>query len=165
MRQQPPINALPTGILGFLGIKNGGRYPQHLGETLTPVWDLANLYLEANAQYTDDAGTINADGEVRVFTVPEGQVWWVSELVGYITTGAGESLDAFALTRFASGPVQWLSITPGIAVPANQDSAILVMDRPRFLQPGEGLGFEAYGGAYAGVIDWQMGIRFTVLPT
>lgn len=161
----PPINAQPLGILGFLGIKNGGRFPQHFGDNLQPVWDLSQLYLDCRAIYTDDAGTIAADGEVRVFTVPDGEIWYVSEYTVYLTTGAGDTLDSLSLTRFASGPIQWLSISDGVPVAASIDSTILHMDRPRILQSGEGLGFEAYGGAFTGTMDWQAGIRYTRLTT
>lgn len=44
-----PLNRQPEGLLDFLGIKNAGRYPQTLGEQLTPVWDLQNWYLQFNS--------------------------------------------------------------------------------------------------------------------
>ena len=43
------LNAQPVGLLDFLGIKNGGEYPQQLATTLAPTLELLALY-EANSQ-------------------------------------------------------------------------------------------------------------------
>lgn len=50
LEQPPPLNVQPTGLLSFLQIKNGGRYPQYLRDELLPVWDLARHYEACNAE-------------------------------------------------------------------------------------------------------------------
>lgn len=45
----PPINAVPEGLLGFLGIKNGGRNPRNLIDNVQPTFDLWMHYLWSNS--------------------------------------------------------------------------------------------------------------------
>lgn len=52
----PPLNIQPTGLLDFLQIKNGGQYPQHLGTTLAPAWDLRQHYEYVNASVQPPTG-------------------------------------------------------------------------------------------------------------
>lgn len=44
-----PLNLQPIGLLGFLGIKNGGEYPQELVNVLSPTWDLMRHYTALNS--------------------------------------------------------------------------------------------------------------------
>jgi len=43
----PPLSAIPKGLLAFLGIRNGGQYPQTLNPVLQPTWDLQEHYENA----------------------------------------------------------------------------------------------------------------------
>ena len=45
----PPLNIQPNGLLGFFDIKNGGRYPHQLGDTLQPQLELLRWYVAANS--------------------------------------------------------------------------------------------------------------------
>lgn len=45
-----PLNKQPLGMLGFLGIKNGGENPVELTRDLRGVWDLSPLYLLGDEQ-------------------------------------------------------------------------------------------------------------------
>lgn len=45
----PPINLIPSGLLDFFGIKNGGEYPQSLSNQLQPVLEMMRWYVAANA--------------------------------------------------------------------------------------------------------------------
>ena len=47
---EPPLNVQPIGLLDFLDIKNGGRYPQYLENVLLPTWDLRDHYEVTNAR-------------------------------------------------------------------------------------------------------------------
>lgn len=49
LTRPPPLTAIPKGLLGFLGIKNGGQYPQNLVNVLSPTWDLRDHYVESYA--------------------------------------------------------------------------------------------------------------------
>lgn len=45
-----PLNKQPSGLLSFLGIKNGGRNPVELLQDLRGTWDLQQLYLIDNVE-------------------------------------------------------------------------------------------------------------------
>lgn len=80
----PPLNIQPTGLLSFLQIKNGGRYPQWLGEQLVPTWDLAKHYEATNAQYITSAVANQAAGAQNYLIDPASNYWrhvlWTSVL-------------------------------------------------------------------------------------
>lgn len=69
------INRQPLGLLGFLGIKNTGRAPDQLANTLAPTWDLEEQYCSTNAEFATAQLAIAADGYRSAFQVPQGQFW------------------------------------------------------------------------------------------
>lgn len=71
----PNINKLPFGLLGFLGLKNGGRNPQELAETLAPTMDLTDLYFGTNKQLVRLSGNVTAIGFNLLGAVPNDEVW------------------------------------------------------------------------------------------
>lgn len=113
----PPLNRVPTGLLDFLGIKNGGRNPVTLGEVLAPTWNLAQHYLDAASQTRRGTGNLtNADRGLIIsygHGVPDGQVWWIDRVS--LTTAllvAGQTLQvSFVLVR-NSNPTFFLAL-PG----------------------------------------------------
>lgn len=96
----PPLGKLPLGLLGFLAIKNGGKYPQTLAEWLQPTWDLERLYRATNATTIVEPATQNVAAvgfqgfSSGNLTVPAGEVWLIDELT-FITgnLGAGQALQ------------------------------------------------------------------------
>lgn len=99
MSSAPPINRHPLGLLGFLGIKNGGRYPQQpRDDALRWVWDLSQVYLQSNTEFVTTTIAATALGSFDGLTVPFGENWYVTHFgVGSGTQGAGESI-AYALS-------------------------------------------------------------------
>jgi len=94
----PPINRLPLGLLSFLGIKNGGRNPQFLGEQLSPTFDLVAWYLQSNSRSLSLNGNVTAVGfNSAWWTVPVGETWAVlSTMVNsQAALGAGQSVGFF----------------------------------------------------------------------
>lgn len=75
----PPLTIRPSGLLDFLSIQAGGRYPQHLAENLVPTFDLANWYFDAQAETVTSAALAQTGaGSASVgFTVPAGEAWSV----------------------------------------------------------------------------------------
>jgi hypothetical protein len=73
----PPINRQPAGLLSFLGIKNGGRNPAVLGDTLIPQFDLLNWYLSQNSESIFENQPITKLGLNTVYSVPQGETWAV----------------------------------------------------------------------------------------
>lgn len=93
------LNKLPLGLLSFFDLKQGGRYPQQLGEHLAPVLEMFDWYVQTNifttqlstslspfiasdsggATYGWTSATPNAlpvaGGQVAV---PNNEIWYVS---------------------------------------------------------------------------------------
>jgi len=156
------INKLPLGLLGFLGIKNGGRYPQELASVLAPTWDLSSLYLNANAENRVDVVAIAALGSQAFFTVPTGEAWMVllaSAATG--TLGAGvtielglQTTDAAALVTIATSPMSG-------ARTVGARCAINLAD-PIFLGPGSTFGINCTQ-LVAGPVNVTLATRFARL--
>jgi hypothetical protein len=100
------INRIPSGLLGFLGIKNGGRYPQQLSDVLMPTVNMAPWYIQTNIQ-SRRATPVNvtAVGFTSYLQVPAGELWaitaaqWNSNAV----LGAGVSLRGFVAAAQIDG--------------------------------------------------------------
>lgn len=144
----PTINTLPLGLLGFLGIKNGGRYPDELGSLLVPTWDLMELYTAANSVHRNDNVNVTAVGAFTVVTVPEGEAWYViNQDVGSATLAAGVTLQlSLQITDPSSIATVALSDPTNLASAGQRCSASL--PRPYFAGPGSALGLIAtvWGG-------------------
>jgi len=157
----PPINRLPAGLLSFLGIKNGGQYPQHLATDLLPVWNLADLYLNSSPIYDAANATFNADGAYFPLVVPQSEIWYVTDFSVWLSTGVGESAQ-WSLARVSQGGVDYVGLGEAMSLAASSERG-LAWNRPMVLASGEGLGFQAWGGAYAGAIDYAAAIRYAKL--
>lgn len=109
----PVINRLPVGLLGFLGIKNGGEYPHEMPSTLQPVWDLQGLYSSAASEVRVDQVAIAAIGSQAFTTVPNGETWLILlQSAACATLGAGQTIelqpnwtDPAALVNIETGPM------------------------------------------------------------
>src|SRR5262245_13062003 len=54
----PPLNLVPWALLDFFGIKNGGRFPQYLGDVLSPCLEMFDWYLQTKGQLYSTVGTV-----------------------------------------------------------------------------------------------------------
>jgi hypothetical protein len=104
------INRVPDGIAGFLGIKNFGRMPESLNDTLAGTWDLSTWYLNANVSYQQSSlNNIAAPGPTIVFTVPQNEIWWVSNYSLYTNTGLA-STNKCIMVRFAQRTADYVAM-------------------------------------------------------
>lgn len=127
----PPLNLQPAGLLDFLGIKNGGRYPQHLSTDLVPTLELLRWYVAANSieigsvspafQLVANEGTtthlIAATQPVNfsvggTLMVPQTEYWYIDRwsVNWFINAQAGASIRVVPVTTPAGG-------APSIRVP------------------------------------------------
>lgn len=92
---QPVISRLPLGLLDFLGIKSGGRYPEQLLPTLQPTWDLQPFQTIWDERNTFDVSTALNPGTLNFvpvnITVPQTELWLVHHFTGVAFTDAAES--------------------------------------------------------------------------
>ena len=163
----PPINRWPLGLLGFLGIKNGGRYPQHLSELLLPTWDQAFLYLNAAAEYSAINANPPAVGNTPLFGVPLGECWYVHNFSLQVATPAGGAYSGH-LTRnnAAVAPaVVLVSLCQDQVIGASAHATFVptqAQAAPMFLTPGEQLGVSST--VVTGAVTAYAAIRFTRMP-
>jgi hypothetical protein len=143
----PVMSRLPLGLLGFLGVKNGGVYPQFLQNTVQSTWDLLELIAANHSK--DETLTVPITAlnlnvvAAGVPTVPQGEVWYVSQVGGLLTTAVGDTVtaavvaDQYFLTDYAQ-------------LAASQQNHWRQNARvPCFLPPGTFIGVmvDAIGGA------------------
>lgn len=155
------INRQPAGVLGFLGIKNFGRNPETLGNTLAPVWDYTDFYLEAAAQISQISGTWDAAGTLGIFTPPAGEVWFVSHFGLRTDVIGGRTVNGVLTVSKTNG----IGVVPlsqnGASATTATDRVTLAMNRPIILQPGEELGafVNHFVGAAGLVVNYA--VRYT----
>lgn len=175
-----PIQVWPRGLLGFFQLKNNGRYPDQMPETLLPTFDLSSWYLNTNAVdftctrtgiVTGDDGQVswsaaNIDGgSFTSVTVPNDEWWALLEYTCYCVLGAGDTISLAPSVKNA--PLsQFLAL--GTQTPestgANRQVTSLLNYAPRFLAPGSEL-TATIGNVTAAVSVAVLGAgRFARLP-
>lgn len=148
------LSKLPLGLLGFFGIKNGGQYPQSLGDIILPQLDMAGLFQAAYAERAVVSvsagfatgfvqGTILATGLAAA--VPAGETWCLWADSFGIFTGAGDAfLGGPAIKSFQTGSGS--SWTRMLRDPLSQAASLttlqttIVQGLPLWLSPGDQLG-------------------------
>jgi hypothetical protein len=143
---RPVFSKLPLGLLGFLGIKTGGAYPQFLGDSIQPTWDMLEML---SGVHVESGATVAAAPAAAAFgsyhLVPQNEVWYVRHYSARATTAAGEALawhlamqtpasgSALPVTHFLSNQVSvGASVVIGQFAPANA--------MPMFVGPGTNFG-------------------------
>lgn len=154
------IQKIPQGLLGFLQLKTGGRNPATLSDIVVPTWDLARLYLEADAEYVGVNSTINAGGYTITASAPQNEAWIVTSFNVGFTTDVGEAIEC-ALCRAPHNNTPLNALTLKIDLGAN-DWAELVYSDTLYLAPGESLGVLV--NAITGVVSINAVARFIRLP-
>lgn len=100
------LSKLPLGLLGFFGIKNGGKYPQYIVPEIQPTLELADILavnynemvaIPCLAALGFVTGNILATGLPAV--VPASEVWFVSSLTVLTFTGVGDSMTGTVEVR------------------------------------------------------------------
>lgn len=102
----PAVNRLPLGLLSFLGIQNGGKYPDQLLPALAPVLDLSGHYVNTNREYTGGSAAVAALASTNMVTVPTGQWWYCCHASLFTATlGAGQAYGGVLAFQDAAGLV------------------------------------------------------------
>jgi len=102
-----PIQIIPPGFLGFFNLKNEGKNPSEIPSLLTPTVELQKWYLNSSAQKMSATNatrnlTNDLDGfaipTANVITVPDGEWWYVHNLIGWaILPAAANEAVQFAM--------------------------------------------------------------------
>lgn len=159
LERPAPLNRAPDGLLGFLGIKNGGKNPQFLAEYCQPVFDLYEHYLNTAPDYSYIEATVNATGEVIYLLANPGEVLYVTGFDITASPGAAEAFT-YQLCRGRQN-VGTHALTSPLALGASTFSGIAFTE-PLWLMPDEWVGLRAL--AVTGVIDTFFNARLVRLP-
>jgi hypothetical protein len=155
------VNRQPTGLLGYFGIKNGGKNPQSLSETLLPQLDLLDWYLNTAPQFATTTGTIAAGANVITVAPPAGEAWHVTHYGVWADTGVGDTIGALFVVRFNYTNTITIPVTDSTNAVASTTTVRALRD-PQWLMPGESLGFGAW--TVVGTSDVYTYVRYTILP-
>ena len=162
MIKVPPINKHPTGLLGFLGIKNGGRYPQALTEVLTATLDLRDWYFSANEVAPRvEPQDINVVGYQAYYTVPDSEFWVINQATAFNfgTLIASQKLRLSIASTKPGGNTVVISPSP---VQADEGRLTVGLSRRIFVSPGETVGILA-NEIQGGPISIGLALRYTRL--
>jgi hypothetical protein len=154
------ISRIPAGLIGFLGIKNGGMYPQELAPTLLPTWDVGDLYLQYGAQLGGAVGGVSVAGYGVTVAPPPGEVWCLHDIGCSVTTGAGEAWTG-ALCRSSTSGGTTVPISQGAILGASANDVLIAQHNECYLCPGENLGLLTL--AVTGTVDYYLTYRYTIL--
>lgn len=144
----PPLNRQPLGLLGYLGIKNGGKYPQTLAETLAPTLELSDLYYKAGQLSTSAASAVTGSLDNFYFfgatTADQSRVLMVHyagiETQQFVATQElGISWRVTDQSQLVSTPIGDSDFL--LAPVSNNARLIAGIRRPVLLYPGQLLGF------------------------
>lgn len=103
-----PISKLPLGILGMLGIKSLGRYPNAISEDIQLTFEQLDLLAAAHGEglFSELMALtgLNFAGSTTLI-VPQTEIWYVANISAFALTGVGETVT------FSYG---WLGDATGI---------------------------------------------------
>jgi len=148
------MSKLPLGLLGFFGIKNGGQYPQTLGNVLIPQINLldllavnnreARVFIATPAAVGFNQATDNATGLPAI--VPPQEIWYLTGASIGAFTDVGDALSGvIAVTSRQSGSPQPMAralsqlVTIGASVNTFHPGALDV-NGSRWFYPGDAFG-------------------------
>lgn len=159
----PTLNKIPQGLLGFLGIKSGGRYPDSLGSQLVPVADLLLWYANTNREYVRTGINVAALAQTTFFTVPNGEYWYVQN-ASFVTSAltAGQTFAGKICSTDAAGlrTLIWSD-----DVPARTAGEVFATHTDGFfLQPGDTLGIYTTQLAAGPIVTPILAVAFSRLP-
>lgn len=175
----PPIQTIPQGLLGLLQLKQFGRNPAALGDTVDPTVDLTLLWLNritvdltlavtglngvVIGVPTAGANTYNVTG----MNVPANQTWWVESF------GVGCTLLAAETIRFGCGVFYPPNTGAHLLGPSPSDFNDVITSRARlaraeargfWLLPGAQPLLVVYDSLTAGTINVTCSMRGAIIP-
>lgn len=168
-----PIQVFAEGLLGFLQLKNNGRNPHNLDNSIYGMVELRD-WLFATRETIPTATSVNTNTVgFKVFspdiTVPSGEVWWVTHFAAFASLGAAG--DSITMRAAMGGPMTGPTTT-GIALLGDARSAsgagviceVNAAPGGFFAPQGSRLGFYVVQIATAGNISVSSSIRYCRLP-
>lgn len=170
-----PIQIIPPGLMGFLQLKNAGRNPTDLVESISPTFDMLRWYMEARFTSQTLPGTVTTvqsgtfQTSIVPTVVPAEEQWYVIDACirgGLIV--AGDQLDVSVAYRVGNtAPLTNHIFTKGERKQADGAAAgvsVYASASDFFLPPGAVLG--GYFGivTVASTTGFDVNVRYVALP-
>lgn len=156
------LNKQASGLLDFLGIKDGGWGPRDFASTLQPHLDLWRHYVAANATDWDGVtpqivagGTgqalaniawtypISASGGLTPQRVPQDEIWYIdtASIHLLLSTGVGSIVTYATVVESDLSPGAYLAmpfapLSPVSSSAGGSTGAFTSLQYPVFLRPG-----------------------------
>lgn len=155
----PTINKLPSGWLGFLGIKNGGRYPEEAASVLSPTWDMRDLYTYGNSEIDNVSLALAAIGAQVYTTIPSGEAWLILQQAAVSDTlTVGQTIEFVTNWTDAASLVN-IETSDALGSRTVGARAMAVCRQPYIAGPGQKLGVSVQQLA-AGPVNVRLRTRF-----
>lgn len=176
------INTIPPGVLSLLSIKELGKTPSLLTDTVQAQFDLTPHYLQRYVQTetaifngfpATSALTTGAKGEISITVagtptvVPNNEIWYVyNASLGVSSVAAADFVNAALCYITASSPTNPIMLTANYADVISARARAWVtppMPWPMWVGPGTQFMAWVYDLLSAGGITLQLGLRATRL--
>jgi len=147
------IQRVPRGLLDILGLKATGDTPHQLAQEISGGLDITPLYLQDQLRSITGFIAGVAGGYNLVSTVPNGEMWWMTNVGGLLTAGAAGTGKLVWCYRRKLASGDWKSIGLGVHSYAVNDAIVTGGQvnsgpQPLILMPGDDFG--AYVGNFVG---------------
>jgi hypothetical protein len=156
----PPILTPPSGWLGFLGIKSGGKQPERVEASLKTNLEMLDFYLAGSRTVlVNNALAAVANGLTLMATVPVGKVWIV-EGISALSAALGAVAPQFGMFIAANNGIAfWQGPPSGVANGITGQVLGIRADRRLILNPGNTLSiFTSAAGAMT-AFNWGFSIQ------
>jgi len=105
MKTYGPVQVNPAGFLSLLDLKDRGKFPGEVTDTVSPVMDLAEYWLRTKQEPILAGAVVPVSGTsdfLQLFQVPDNEWWYVHYLLGGILTDT-------------SGVIGWLQLQTNVS--------------------------------------------------
>lgn len=139
------ITNYPKGLTSLLSLKQQGRGPSNLSETVAPIIDVTNMYLLSLREYVSMGSqpnpVVGSNNYPTPVVVPAGELWYVWQYLVSSSPGAGEACDIAPAVALDGNPLS-VPLVPYVAAAANQDGRA-ASNVPFWAGPGTLFQFQA----------------------
>ncbi len=139
------IANLPRGLSSLLALKQGGRAPGVLADTVAPTIELLQPYLLNLREYVSmglqTLPVVGSNSFNPAVSVPAGELWYCWAYLVAVSPGAGEAADIAPALAIDGNPLT-VPLAPYVAGTAGQDARSATVT-PFWAGPGSEFKFVA----------------------
>lgn len=171
-----PIQVIPPGLLGFFQLKNMGRNPSDLVDSVQPSLEMFDWYMQARAEYVglgNTGGVPNATTQFRALApavfVPDGEFWYIvtATLISSVLVAGDSYIACIAMRDPTSGFIHVPRAQQGITMSdaiAGANTQGLCSAQDWFAPSGVEIGVFLSRNLTAATITYSLSATRVVLP-